>query len=365
MHLLGKYLFGSLFQSGFFLLLLIQLSSSWFFRWSLWFRVIFCTFWDSLLSSFAKPYHMPFCSLSRSQLDFFICSCFQLGCVDLSRVTLLYHLILRGILSVRQGTIRGLLASSISLPLFVLLIFSTSSVSKLWVYNCLEQFLYLGPFGLMRSFFWSSSQVPVHLIGICSFLVLLRHEGRWMSWTRIHVFHHALAFSILISFLVVFWVVRCVFLLWGLPRVFLVLLSYRLSKPFRYAFSVAIFSFKIVRFLWRVIVVMLLWHALLVVDRIFFHCFGVSRFVCIVLTFVDISLISLLSPELSGLFPHVVLLFFLVMSFAFCSHIFQDLSVLSFGLFSSIFYLGFQLNLPSWFWLFLRAFWGETNFLIH
>ena len=97
-----------------------------------------------------------------------------------------------------------------------------------------------------------------------------------------------------------------------------------------YAFSVAIFSSKIVRFLWRLVVGMFLCHALPVVDRIFFRCFGMSCFVCIVLLFVDISLISLLWPELSGLFPQVVLLFFLVLSFAFCSHIFQDLSVLPF-----------------------------------
>ena len=108
--------------------------------------------------------------------------------------------ILCGILYVRLGTIRGLLASSISLSSFALLIFSTSSVNKLWVYNCLEQFLYLGSVGSMCSFLWSSSQVLVHLVGICSFLVLVCREWRWISWTRIHAFHHVLAFSSLISF---------------------------------------------------------------------------------------------------------------------------------------------------------------------
>ena len=39
--------------------------------------------------------------------------------------------------------------------------------------------------------------------------------------------------------------------------------------------------------------------------------FGMPCFVCIVLSFVDISLISLLSPVFSGLFPQFVLLFFL------------------------------------------------------
>ena len=115
---------------------------------------------------------MPFFfSASRPWLDFSVCSCFYLGCVNLCRVTLLW--ILCGILSVHQGTICGLLASSISLPLFVLLIFSTSSVNKLCVYNSLEQFLYMGPLGSMWSFLWSSSQVLVQLVGICSFLVLV------------------------------------------------------------------------------------------------------------------------------------------------------------------------------------------------
>ena len=205
------------------------------------------------------------------------------------------------------------------------------------------------------------------LVGICSFLVLFCRVWRWISRTRIHVFHHVPAFSSLISFLVSFWVVRCVFPLWGLPRVLLVLGSYRLSiQPFRYAFSVAIFSSKIVRFLWRPIVGMFLCHALPIVDRIFFRCFRMSCLVCIVLPFVDISLVSLLSPKHSGLLPQVVLLFFLVLSFPFSSHIFQDISVLPFcPVYVDYFYLGFQSNFPSWFRLFLRAFWGDPNFLRH
>ena len=171
-------------------------------------------------------------------------------------------MILCDILSVHLGTIRGLLPSSISLPLFLLLIFSTSSVNKLWVYNCLEQFLYLGPFGSMWSLLWLSRQVHANLVGICSILVLDSREWRGISWTRIHVFHHVPAFSSLISFLVSFWVIRCVFPLSGLPRV-LVLLSNRISlQRFRYAFSVAIFSSKIVRFIWHLVVGMFLCHAL-------------------------------------------------------------------------------------------------------
>ena len=96
-----------------------------------------------------QPYHMPFCSQSRPELDFSVLSCSHLGCFDLCRVILLCLWILCGILSVRQGTIRGLLASSKSFSLFVLLAFSTSLVGRLSVCNCLEQFLCLSPFGLM------------------------------------------------------------------------------------------------------------------------------------------------------------------------------------------------------------------------
>ena len=42
---------------------------------------------------------------------------------------------------------------------------------------------------------------------------------------------------------------------------------------------------------------------------IFFRCFGMSWFFCIVLPFVDICLVFLLWPVLSGLFPQVVLFF--------------------------------------------------------
>ena len=65
-------------------------------------------------------------------------------------------------------------------------------------------------------------------------------------------------------------------------------------------------------------------------GRIFFRCFGMSCFICIVLPFVGISLIFLLLPVVSGLFPQVVLLFFLVLPFPFCSNISQRLFVLSF-----------------------------------
>ena len=72
-------------------------------------------------------------------------------------------------------------------------------------------------------------------------------------------------------------------------------------------------------------------HLLPGVGRIFSHCFGLSCFFCIVLPFVNISLIFLLLSVLSGLFSQVVFSFFRVLPFPFCSYVFQRLSfVLSF-----------------------------------
>ena len=120
-------------------------------------------------------------------LDFFVWSCSRLGSADLCKVTLLCLWIFCGILSVLQEIIRSLLANGKSLPLFVLLIFSTSSVSRLWFYSCLSQFPWVGPSGSMWSFLWSSIRVRVLLVSICSFLVLVCREWRWIYWTRIYV----------------------------------------------------------------------------------------------------------------------------------------------------------------------------------
>ena len=91
---------------------------------------------------------------------------------------------------------------------------------------------------------------------------------------------------------------------------------------------------QIVRFLMHSFVGMFSYNLLLVVDRIFFRCFGMSClfvFFCIVLRFVDIFLIFLLLLVFSGLFPQVVLLFFLVLPLPFCLYMFQRLFfVLSF-----------------------------------
>ena len=80
---------------------------------------------------------------------FSVLCCSHLGWLDLCKVILLWFWILCGILSDRQRTIRGLLASSKPFPLGVLLVFYTSLESRLWVCNCLEQFLCFGPFGLV------------------------------------------------------------------------------------------------------------------------------------------------------------------------------------------------------------------------
>ena len=49
--------------------------------------------------------------------------------------------------------------------------------------------------------------------------MLVFREWRWISWTRSHVFHHGLALSSLIFFLVLFWVSRRGFPFWGLLQV--------------------------------------------------------------------------------------------------------------------------------------------------
>ena len=131
--------------------------------------MIFCIFWSSLLSNLPETYRIPFCSQSRPYLHFSVLSYSCLGCVDLCKVTLLWLWILCSILSVSEGTIHGLLGSRKSISFVVLLIFSTLSVSRLRVRTSLEWFLYLGPFGSIWSFFWSSIRIRVLLVGICSF----------------------------------------------------------------------------------------------------------------------------------------------------------------------------------------------------
>ena len=147
-----------------------------------------------------------------------------------------------------------------------------------------------------------------------------------------------------------------------LLRVLLVLSSYYLSiQRFRYAFSVAIFSSKNVRSLWPPVVATFLCHALPVVSRISFRCFGMPFFVCIVLPFVYISLMSLLSPELLVYFLKLYSFFSRVVFSTQFPHItrsFRFTVLPCFRRFSS----AFPVDFPSWFWQFLRAYWGDPDF---
>ena len=226
------------------------------------------------------------------------------------------------------GTIRRFLATSRCLPLHVLLLFSTSLVGELWICNCLEQFLWLGPFGSMWSFLWTFSQVLVHIVSICSFLVLVYGEWRWISLTRTHVFYHDLSLSTLIFFSVLLSSPMCnsAFGASSSTSSFLVILFINSTCSLCFFGCHNLLQNRLVSFASGCGHVFC--HALPVVDRIVFFFFAKSSFFCFALPFVDISLISLLSPVLSGLF-HVVLLFFLLLSFPFCSHILKDLSFLS------------------------------------
>ena len=133
--------------------------------------------------------------------------------------------------------------------------------------------------------------------------MLVCREWRWISWTRSRLFHHGLALSSLIFFLVLFWVSRWVFSVLGpssspSSSLLLLFIQSAFSLVFFCFFLVAIFLSKIVWFLLHPVVGMFSCHSLPIFDRIFFRCFGKSCFVCIVLPFVNTSLIFLLWPEL-------------------------------------------------------------------
>ena len=80
---------------------------------------------------------------------------------------------------------------------------------------------------------------------------------------------------------------------------------------------VAIFLFKIIRFLLHLVVGMFSCHLLPVVDRIFLSRFGMSCFVCIILPFVDISLISFFRQYFLVYFLKLYCYFFLCSLFLF------------------------------------------------
>ena len=111
---------------------------------------------------------------------------------------------------------------------------------------------------------------------------------------------------------------------------------------------------------------MFLCHALSIIDRIFFHCFGMSCFVCIVLPFVDIYLVSLLLPEPSGLFPHVVLLFFSRVVFSLLIPQIPGFSILPFwSVFVDFFLSGFPVELPILVLTVFFVVFEETSIFLH
>ena len=97
-------------------------------------------------------------------------------------------------------------------------------------------------------------------------------------------------------------------------------------------------------------------HLLSLVGRIYFRCFRMFCFVCVVLPFLDIFLIFLLSPKFSGLFPQVVLLFFSGAAFSFSSQhvpaIFLYFIVFAFFV---AFLSAFPVKFPIQVLIFLRA----------
>ena len=103
---------------------------------------------------------------------------------------------------------------------------------------------------------------------------------------------------------------------------------------------------------------------LLFAGRIFFCCFAMSSFVCIVLSYLDIFLVFLLSPVPSGLFSQVVLGFFIcwvniffssqyIPAFLFCLIIFAYCR-------RSLIYVSSQISHPGFEFLFM--FLGEHRF---
>ena len=185
----------------------------------------------------------------------------------------------------------------------------------------------------MRCFLWSSIRISVLLEGIFSFLVLVCLEWRWISWTRIQLFNYGLAFSNYIFFSVVLGKSMCIFAFGP---------SLSPSDSFVILFIHLVFllcslgchifvqncTVSLASTYWYVFVSSPP-HTHTHVCRSSFRCFGMSYFVCIVLPFVDISLVFLLSPVLSDLFPQVIKLFFLCCLFL---YVFTRTSVFSFVL---------------------------------
>ena len=132
-------------------------------------------------------------------------------------------------------------------------------------------------------------------------------------WTNIHACYHGV-FQFGIFFSVDQSESMCIFIFCpsNPSNSFPILL---IHSAFFYVLLVAIFCSKIILIPLHLVVGMSSCDLPLLADRIFFRCFGMSRFVYIVLPCLDIFLVFLLSPVLSGLFPRVLLSFSLGLIF--------------------------------------------------
>ena len=137
-------------------------------------------------------------------------------------------------------------------------------------------------------------------------------DGSEFFKTRIH----GLPFSNLLC------INRYAFLPSAFLRVILIFLCCLSIRLFCYVLMINIFCSKILWFLCHTVVGMCLRNLPQFAGRMFFRCFRMSCFVCIVLHCLSIFLVFPLSPVPSGLFTRVVLSVLLVLLFPFCLNIF-------------------------------------------
>ena len=219
-----------------------------------------------------------------------------------------------------------------------------------WINVVFPLVIHSGTFAPCRHLFISNASLPWMEV------YFMNQNPSIPSWPGIFQFH--ILFSVILS------KSRCISALGPSSSRSSSLVILFIHTAFRYVFLLLpYFLSQIVRFLWHLVVGPFSRHPLPIVDRIFFRCFGISTFVCNDLPFVDISLIFLFWSVISGLFPQVVLLFF---TWVACSFLFLHISVPLFFIilacFRRFFYLRFQSNFPSWFWVFLRAFLRGSQF---
>ena len=177
---------------------------------------------------------------------------------------------------------------------------------------------FLGSFGSGWYFLWSAIPICLFLLSLSSFRWPVCRGWKWIFKTSIHVCHHDQAFSNWVFFLsVALCESRYIFASgpYSSPsNSFPMLLCIRL---FRYVLFVPIFCIKIVLLPCRPVVGISSCILPLLAGWIFYRCFGMSCFVYIVWSYLDIFLAFFLSPEPSNLFPRVVLfvLFVFLVSF--------------------------------------------------